>query len=95
MYKLICQWEDSGLSQREFFAKNGIVKSTFGYWRKKYLADAENGKDKKDFIAVKLAQSEVTTEGQLAELELIYPNGVRLKFTSDIELSRLKPLIIL
>ncbi len=95
MFELIRKWEEGGLSQEQFFDKYKVAKSTFGYWRKKYLAESENNKAKSDFIPVKLEQPEVTAEEALAELELVYPNGVRLKFTSDIELSRLKPLIIL
>jgi hypothetical protein len=37
MYALIRKWEQSGLSQAKFFSEHKISKSTFGYWRKKYL----------------------------------------------------------
>ncbi len=37
MYALIRKWEQSGLPQAKFFSEHKISKSTFGYWRKKYL----------------------------------------------------------
>ena len=94
MYSLIRQWESSGLSQTQFFRQNGISKSTFGYWRKKYLKETSNSKKKEQFIPVKISKAGITDNSQ-GVLELVYPNGVRLVCTSNMDLSRLKPLIIL
>ena len=94
MYSLIRQWESSGLSQIQFFRQNGIPKSTFGYWRKKYLKETSNSKKKENFIPVKIAKTTCTNNSQ-GVLELVYPNGVRLVCTTNMDLSRLKPLIIL
>ena len=94
MYSLIRQWESSGLSQTQFFRQNGNPKSTFGYWRKKYLKETSNSKKKEQFIPVKIAKTAYTNNSQ-GVLELVYPNGVRLVCTANMDLSRLKPLIIL
>ena len=94
MYVLICQWESSGLTQEEFFRQHKIAKSTFGYWRKKYHAETGNGKNKETFIPVKVSTANNTDNGS-GILELVYPNGVRLVCSTSIELSRLKPLIVL
>ena len=94
MYSLIRQWESSGLSQIQFFRQNGISKSTFGYWRKKYLKETSNSKKKEQFIPVKISKAGITDNSQ-GVLELVYPNGVRLVCNTNVDLSRLKPLIIL
>ncbi len=94
MYGLIRKWESSGLTQEQFFRQHGIVKSTFGYWRKKYLKETGNSKRKKSFIPVKIAKTGFTDNSQ-GVLELVYPNGVHLVCSTGIELSRLKPLIVL
>lgn len=94
MYALIRQWEASGLSQPEFLNQKGISKSTFGYWRKKYLREPGNIKRKDNFIPVKIDQAGSTKVNQEI-IELFYPNGIRLVCSSGMELSRLKPLIVL
>ena len=36
MFKLIRQWQGSGLSQKDFCKKKDIVYATFHYWYKKF-----------------------------------------------------------
>jgi hypothetical protein len=36
MFDLVNQWQQSGISQKEFCALNGIKVATLGYWIKKY-----------------------------------------------------------
>jgi len=43
MYALIRKWEQSGLPQAKFFSEHKISKSTFGYWRRKYLREQVQG----------------------------------------------------
>jgi hypothetical protein len=95
MYSLIRSWEASGLSQDQFFHKHGLAKSTFGYWRKKYLRDKARSKMKENFIPVKVDQDHEKSDHQAGTLELVYPNGIRLVCSEAMELSRLKPLIVL
>jgi len=94
MYALIRQWESSGLTQEQFSHKRGIAKSTFGYWRKKYLKETSSSKSKKNFIPVKIAKAGDAEIGT-GELALFYPNGVRLVCSGSMDLTRLKPLIVL
>ena len=94
MYRLIRQWESSGLSQEHFFRQHMIAKSTFGYWRKKYVKEKGNSKSRDHFIPVKIASTNHVGNDPGA-VELVYPNGVRLVCSSSMDLSRLKPLIIL
>lgn len=92
MYDLIAKCEQSGLSQEKFIKHHGISKSTFGYWRKKYLKEPSSNKGKDSFIPVKVGK---TTDKKPDVLEVVYPNGVRLICPDGMELSRLKPLIVL
>ena len=94
MYSLIRKWENGNLSQLQFFQEHGISKSTFGYWRKKYLKEY-GGKGKKEkFIPVNVSDPD-SGENITSKIELVYPNGVRLACSSEMDLARLKPLIIL
>lgn len=92
IYGLILEWESSGLSQEKFFSRHGIPRSTFSYWRKQYLRETGLRKGKENFIPVTLGHA---TEKSPELLEVIYPNGVRLVCSSGMDLSRLKPLIVL
>jgi hypothetical protein len=93
MYSLIREWESSGTSQLEFFKHHQVARSTFGYWRKKYLSE-KNSKAEGQFISVKIADT-VTGATPGVPIELHYPNGVRLVCSSGMDLARLKPLIVL
>ena len=94
MYALIRQWESSGLTQEQFFRQHNIAKSTFGFWRKKYLEEKGKVKDKGNFVPVKISDSG-NTNSSSGMIELVYPNGVRLVCSTGMDLSRLKPLIVL
>jgi len=94
MYALIRNWESGGVSQEVFYKQHGIAKSTFAYWRKKYLNETGKDKNKSKFIPVQIARTNYE-EGSAGVLELVYPNGIRLVCSEDMELSRLKPLILL
>ena len=92
MYALIREWERSGMSLKRFFEQHKIPRSTVGYWRKKYIREKLPGKGKDNFIPVRVGN---TSEKNPELLQVIYPNGVRLVCSAGIDLSRLKPLIVL
>lgn len=90
MYALIRQYEQSGLSQEQFFTQFGIPRSTFGYWRKKYLKETGRSRGKNSFIPVKLDHPTVKNH---QVIELVFPNGVRMVCPADMDTSVLKSLI--
>ena len=92
MFALIREWERSELSQEKFFKQHRIPGSTFAYWRKKYLREISQGKGHDSFIPVKVNGVDENTPELL---QVIYPNGVRLVCSPGMDLSRLKPLIVL
>ncbi len=95
MYALIRQWEASGQSQGQFSFQHGLAKSTFSYWRKKYLKETARSQGDDRFIPVKVDLPVQGTDQPARTLELVYPNGVRMVCSEGMDLSRLKPLIVL
>jgi len=91
---LIRQYESNNLTQEQFLSLHKIPKSTFSYWLKKYRNEKSNSRNKENFIPVKVSTTDNTDNIQ-GVLEVVYPNGVRLVCSEGIDLSRLKPLIIL
>lgn len=92
MFALIRECEGSDLSQEKFVKHHGISKSTFGYWRKKYQEETGANKRKDNLIPIKVSNA---TEKHPDVLEIVYPNGVRLVCSPCMDISRLKPLIVL
>lgn len=71
MYHLVMEYQSSGLSAKEFSRERGLSPSTFNYWvRKKKQEDCPGG-----FVKIDTVSSN-------SHLELIYPNGVRLRTDS-------------
>ena len=73
------RWRQSGLSQREFCQQLGMKVATFGYWVSRCKEEKKTG-------FVRLAPAGAP------ELEVTYPNGVRLKIPAG-DLSLLSKLI--
>jgi hypothetical protein len=82
------------MTKEKFLQHHSIAKSTFGYWLKKYRDEKSTSYDNTNFIPVKISDS-VKTNNSSVEIELFYPNGVRLVCSSDMDISKLKPLIVL
>lgn len=75
MLSLVDQWRNSGLTQVEFCRLEGIKPATFMYWvakSKRVDKPVQSG-----FTAV------VADSSQVASLEVIFPNGVRLRADSN------------
>lgn len=102
--ELIQRQKETGLNITDFCSNEGIAKSTFYYWRKKL--SKEPGKR---FIPLLVNSSRASLSGQskipLREqneqqpseedyiLELVYPNGTRLRIKNDLDLSHLRALV--
>jgi len=84
MYALIRKWESGNLTQQQFFNESGICKSTFGYWRKKYLKEFGKEGKKDKFIPVKVTCPD-HGDPNVSAIELVYPNGVRMVCSSDMD----------
>ena len=93
-------WLESGLSQGAFCKGEGIARSTFQHWRKRYdksyaykgKKETSPDKAKESFITVKVDSPIIDST---YDLEVIYKNGVRIKCPSGISLKELQQLISL
>lgn len=98
--------QESGLSVKDFCSNEGIAKSTFYYWHKK----VRKNRSKQDFIplVVKSAPSNLavnhskghslvtdSVETDDVLLELVYPNGTKLRIKKDLDLTHLRALVCL
>lgn len=104
--ELVKRQKETGLTVTAFCSNEGINKSTFYYWLKKL-----NKEPGKRFIpllvnsrpaAVNVPAKDYT-QGQIEPhnsgddflLELIYPNGIRLRIKSDPDLDHIRSLVCL
>ena len=79
MLPLVEQWQQSGMSQRAFCQQHHLKVSTFGYWvgRSKQSQACPGGFSPIDVSGASAGQ----------QVEIIYPNGVKLAVgTQDLRL---------
>lgn len=97
-------WRESGLSQGAYCTQEGIARSTFQHWRKRYDPSYEYQSKKKktrkpvskeSFIPLEIKEEprQYSTSSTSKEVEIIYPNSVRIKCSSDLPLLELQKLI--
>jgi hypothetical protein len=99
--------QESGLTVTDFCSNEGIPESTFYYWRKKLHKIRGAAKD---FIPLVVKSSPSLTTQNYAKgqqaipgnretddvlLELVYPNGTKLRIKKDIDLPQLHALVCL
>lgn len=85
MFPVIEAWQHSGLSKKSFCKQQGIIKSVFFYWYKKYREEKEPG----GFIPITVRASES------AIVEIQYPNGVILKLPAGTPASLVRQYLVL
>ena len=95
----ISLWQESGLSKYAFCRNEKIGRATFNYWLKKYgnklnpplskKTSKSKAKSKQSFVPVTIS----SPEPSYSELELEYPNGVKLRLPFDFPQDKLRALI--
>ncbi|SHG74409.1 hypothetical protein SAMN05444483_12617 [Salegentibacter echinorum] len=83
MFALIDEFENSPLNARNFCKTKGVVPSTFYYWKKKKAG--KESPETSGFITI-------SPKVETGSLELIYPNGIRLRL-EDSQLELISKLI--
>lgn len=80
MQSMIADLHQSGMSKKRYCVENGINEATFYYWfsRIKENDIAARG----SFITIDKARGK-------SDVEIIYPNGVRIKIENDVVVSQL------
>lgn len=76
MLSMIADWQQSGKSKKAYCSENGINEATFYYW---FSRSKEDGAVSGRFIAIDKSCKK-------SEVEVIYPNGVRIKLDTDLGL---------
>ena len=84
MYQLVEQYQQSGKSQKEYCHTTGIGLAKLNYWIRRY-------REQQALSAGFIKLTPLVAEQQ-QELEILYPNGVRLK-ASAANLSLISQLI--
>lgn len=80
MEAMVASFQSSGLTQREFCQRENIKLPTFSYWYRKLGAGA---------TPTSSGFTEVTPTLPSDVLELVYPNGVRIRGIQDLSLLQL------
>jgi hypothetical protein len=104
--ELIKRHKETGLTMKAFCANEGIPKSSYYYWRKKF--SKEPGKQfipllvndipasisgpSKNFTP---EQHEQHTSSDAFPMEICYPNGTTLRIKHAIDLAGLRSLVLL
>lgn len=98
----ITVWQESGLNQVEFCRQENIHRATFQSWRKKYDPTYGQGYIKKrsskttdKFLSVRMSENIVDEQRceTSYDIELCYPNTVKLKCSSSLSTESLRTLI--
>ena len=87
MFRLVETALGSGFSNKTFCEQQGIDQANFYYWKKKYQQTRLEYQDK--FISLQAPPTNCRTN----ELEICYPNGVRLRLPLGMELSVVRSFI--
>lgn len=92
-------WQTSGLSVQQFCKDRGILESRFYYWKAK-LKGPSQPSSCGSFIPVRMSRkSGVSLTGPAggggALCEIVYPNGVTVRVTSDMTLDQFRQMITL
>ncbi len=96
MFLAIELWQENGLSQGKFCEREKLSLPTFGYWLRKYRNEKQEPTNPcETFIPVELPESRIEESSLLssANIEISFPNGVKLNCPAGIDIGQLKTLI--
>jgi len=86
--KHIAAWRRSDLSQAEYCRNNGLVKSRFWYWRKRF---DRHGTEDITFVPVTVSPSR--TSQSCGAIRVITPNGYRIELENGFDPDGMRQLI--
>jgi len=100
-YPVIARYFKSGLRPHEFYKKVGWSDNQFSYWKKRYMLDhnmqTENDDPKPEFHPITVVDTSQPNlskySDQTIQIEIEYPNGVRLRVDGKLNESRIAGLI--
>ncbi len=86
MYSLIEDYQNSGLSQKEFSKTQQIRYATFNYWVCKYRKEKAQP-DTASFIPL------IPSKKSVWPISITFPNNIRIELSGDVPSSYIKQLI--
>lgn len=96
MYTAIEKWQSTELSLEKYCRGEGLAKSTFGYWLKKYRKEhgqVDGKENKTSFIPIQVTTGCEQNKKPHVPIEVYFPNGVLVRCPSHIDMQQLKQLI--
>lgn len=87
MFAIVEASEKCGITKKAYCKKQGLSAANFYYWQKKYRESHTPTEER--FIPVQVKSNPV----HIGEIEICYPNGVRVKLSQGMELPVIKSLI--
>ena len=98
MFQSIEKWQTSRLSQFHIIKREKSSTSTFSYWLRKYrkekgLSNPSREKPVKTFIPVEVSKTIEPDVLEVGQIEIIYPNSVKISCPASIDIDQLKTLI--
>lgn len=90
MYPLIEGFSTSGMTSKAYARSLGMKYGTYKYWVRKYRADPQKDFTKpitSSFIPIQVKVSEEKVVNH--HLDIVYPNGVQISFTTSLDSSEL------
>lgn len=97
--KIYADWKASGQSLKTFTKAMGMAPSTFEYWKSKLEKSMEVEVSKQNsFVKLdNLRAGDTSSMPRMAQTpalcEIVYPNGVMVRITSDLSVDDLRTLI--
>ena len=91
MLSLIEQWQQSGISQKDFYKRHNIPAHVFYYWLKRYK-EQQSGLDQ-SFTSSGFIQLQPSAVAFAGNIELQLTNGNRIIFHQPVSVDYLKALI--
>lgn len=88
-YDLVCRWQVSGKSKASFAEKEGISRTTFYYWCRKFSLGQSSPPDQSSFS---LITPDVGFHKEPV-VRISYPSGVGIEFFGKVEVDTLKKLL--
>ena len=89
MFRMILQWQQSSLTQKEYCEQQSIRYHVFHYWYKRYRQQqAVSDNTNSSFVKLQIAKPAAA-----GAIEIHFPGGIRLFFHEPVSSNYLKALI--
>lgn len=88
-YDLVCRWRVSGISKASFAESEGISRTAFYYWCRKFSMEQSSPTGQSSFSLV----TPVAGFQKDPVVRISYPSGVSIEFFGEVEIDSVKRLL--